>query len=45
MDGERLVEEVLLTVHQQQFHQVLGGPGIDLAAVLPWIDEGAQSHA
>ena len=44
MEGEALVEEVLLPLELHQLHQILGGGGIHLAALDPGIHKGAQAH-
>ena len=44
VDRERLVEQPLLAVELEQAHELLGGGGVDLAARLARVDEGAQAH-
>ena len=42
MDREGPIEQALLAVERDQLDQVLGRPGIDLAAAIARIDEGAE---
>ena len=43
VDRERLVEQVLLAADRHQRHQVVGGAGVELAAAVARIDEGAEA--
>ena len=43
VDRERLVEQPLLAVELDQPDEILGGGGVDLAAALARVDEGAQA--
>jgi hypothetical protein len=45
LDGEGLVEQVVLAVDRHHAHQVFGGARIELAAAVARIDEGVQPHA
>jgi hypothetical protein len=45
VDGKRLVEQALLAAQGDQFDQVLGAAGVELAAAVARIDEGAHADA
>ncbi len=44
VNRERLVEQPLLPAELEQLHELLGRGGVDLAAGLARVDEGAQAH-
>ena len=43
MDGQGLVGEIFLTVEGDELHQVLGGAGVDFAAAVSGVHEGAEA--
>ncbi len=45
VDRKRLVEQALLTAQRNQLDDVLGGAGVELAAAVARIDEGAHADA